>query len=249
MKVVAFIPARSGSKRVPDKNIKELSGHPLLAYTVSVAIDSCVFDKVICATDSAKYAEIASYYGAEVPFLRTKEISGDLSPDIDWVRLFINFLENNNYSFDAFCILRPTSPFRLTKTIKDAWECFLSDPTADSLRAVRLCREHPGKMWVLRNNRMLPLLPFTINNTPWQSNQYAALPQIYVQDASLEIAWTRTVKNKDSISGDNVIPYISKGYEGYDINYEIDFKIAEYYMENGLVTTHKINKKPYYNVK
>ena len=84
-KSVAFIPARSGSKRVPNKNIKLLGGHPMLAYTIQAAVDSGIFDAVICATDSEQYADIARHYGAEVPFLRSAAISGDKSPDVEWV--------------------------------------------------------------------------------------------------------------------------------------------------------------------
>ena len=82
-KAVALIPARSGSKRVPNKNIKLINGHPLLAYSIKSALDSNVFDEVICATDSEEYAKIANYYGASVPFLRSKNISGDSSPDFE----------------------------------------------------------------------------------------------------------------------------------------------------------------------
>jgi len=78
---VAFIPARSGSKRVPNKNVRELVGHPMIAYTIRAALDSGVFDSVICATDSESYAEVAQHYGAEVPFLRSSDISGDKSPE------------------------------------------------------------------------------------------------------------------------------------------------------------------------
>jgi len=92
-KSVAFIPARSGSKRLPDKNIKLLAGHPLLAYTVSAAVECGVFDSVICATDCELYADIARYYGAEVPFLRPAGISGDKSPDIEWVSWMLQTLQ------------------------------------------------------------------------------------------------------------------------------------------------------------
>ena len=85
VKKVAFVPARSGSKRVPNKNIRPLQGHPMISYTIRAALDSGVFDAVICATDSEEYRDIALHYGAEVPFLRPAEISGDKSPDIDWV--------------------------------------------------------------------------------------------------------------------------------------------------------------------
>ena len=92
-KSIALIPARSGSKRVPNKNVKLINNHPLLAYSIEAAISSKVFDMVVCATDDEEYAEIAKYYGADVPFLRSKEISGDSSPDIEWVEWILQKLE------------------------------------------------------------------------------------------------------------------------------------------------------------
>jgi N-acylneuraminate cytidylyltransferase len=245
MKVVAFIPARSGSKRVPHKNITPLRGHPLLAYSIRAAIDSNVFDSVVCATDSPYYAEIARYYGAEVPFLRDAEISGDKSPDIEWVTWMLRELNLQGRNFDAFSILRPTSPFRLAETIQRAWKEFHKDPSADSLRAVEKCKQHPGKMWVIRGERMLPVMPFTIDKTPWHSNQYAALPEIYVQDASLEIAWSRIVLEKNSIAGEAIIPFVSRGLEGFDINEPEDLVLAEHYLAKDEVLLPKISLSPY----
>jgi N-acylneuraminate cytidylyltransferase len=158
----------------------------MLAYSIRAAIDSGVFDAVICATDSDRYADVARYYGAEVPFLRPVEISGDKSPDIEWVVWMLNALKKSGQEFDVFSILRPTSPFRLPDTIRRAWSLFIGNPGADSLRAVEKCKQHPGKMWVIRGNRMLPLLPYANDTTPWHSCQYAALPEIFAQDASLE---------------------------------------------------------------
>lgn len=224
---VAFIPARSGSKRVPNKNIRQLGGHPIIAYSIRAAIDSGVFDAVICATDSEEYAEIARHYGAEVPFLRAADISGDKSPDIEWVIWMLNQLSTAGREFEIFSILRPTSPFRLPDTIQRAWAQFISDPRADSLRAIEKCRQHPGKMWVIRGNRMQPLLPFSNGSTPWHSSQYAALPEVYAQDASLEIAWSRVPLEQQSIAGDTIIPFISHGYEGFDINEPEDWWMAE----------------------
>jgi CMP-N,N'-diacetyllegionaminic acid synthase len=245
MKSVAFIPARSGSKRVPNKNIMNLGGHPMLAYSICAALDSGVFESVICATDSEQYADIARYYGAEVPFLRSNEISRDSSPDIDWVTWMLTKLEQQQRSYDIFSILRPTSPFRLPETIQRAWGLFLGDTSADSLRAVQKCQQHPGKMWVVHGKRMLPLIPLTNDNVPWHSNQYAALPEIYVQDASLEIAWTRVALEKKSIAGDAIIPFISKGREGFDINNHEDMLLANYLISTGNITLPEINKSTY----
>ena len=89
---VALIPARSGSKRVPGKNVRKLAGHPLIAYTITVACQSDVFDDVIVSTNSERIADIARRYGADVPLLRPDEFSGDLSPDIEWVFNTLNRL-------------------------------------------------------------------------------------------------------------------------------------------------------------
>ena len=246
LRAVAFIPARSGSKRIPDKNIRPLGSHPMLAYSVRAAIDSGVFDAVICATDSEAYASVARYYGAEVPLLRPAEISGDNSPDIEWVTWMLRNLGERGRQFDAFSILRPTSPFRLSATICRAWEAFQSDAHADSLRAVRRCRQHPGKMWLVQGRRMLPLLPFNNGTTPWHSSQYAALPAVYAQDASLEFAWTRVPLESGSIAGEAVLAFISEGFEGFDVNDAEDWLLAEHYLASGEARLQAINQPPYF---
>ena len=230
---VAFIPARSGSKRVPGKNIKELNGHPLLAYSICAAIDSGVFDAVICATDNEQYAQIAREYGAEVPVLRPPSISGDKSPDIDWVVMMLTALKNMGREYDAFSILRPTSPFRLPQTISRAWATFTTHPHACSIRAVEKCSQHPGKMWIIDGQYMKPVLPFKNGDTPWHSSQYASLPPIYVQNASLEIAWSRVALQNGSIAGEVIVPFVSCDLEGFDINSQYDWHMAENYIECG----------------
>ena len=222
-KAIAFIPARSGSKRVPNKNIRPIGGHPMLAYTVRAAIDSGVFDAVVCATDSPLYADVARHYGAEVPFLRSADISGDKSPDIEWVQWMLTNLKAQDRCYEIFSILRPTSPFRLPNTIQRAWTAFIAAPAADSLRAIEKCKQHPGKMWVVRGARMLPVMPFSNGSTPWHSSQYTALPEIYAQDASLEIAWSRIALEQNTIAGEAIIPFISQGLEGFDINQPEDW--------------------------
>lgn len=244
-RAVAFIPARSGSKRLPNKNIRPLGGHPMLAYSVCAAIDSGVFDSVICATDSELYADVARHYGAEVPFLRAAEISGDKSPDIEWVVWMLNKLRESGREFEAFSILRPTSPFRLPETIRRAWSLFTEDPRADSLRAIQKCKQHPGKMWVIRGKRMLPLLPFNNGSTPWHSSQFAALPEIFAQDASLEIAWSRVPLEQNSIAGEATIPFVSQGYEGFDINELEDWWMAERLLDTQSAILPNISTQPY----
>ena len=232
---VALIPARSGSKRVAAKNVRLLGGHPMLAYTIAAARESGVFESVIVSTDSEDIAAIARQYGAETPFLRPAEFSGDTSPDIEWLEYTLAMLASRGRTWDSFSLLRPTSPFRTAATIRRAWALFMSQDGVDSLRAVEKCAQHPGKMWILRGHRMFPLLPFGPETQPWHSTPYQALPVVYVQNASLEIAWTRVVRETRSIAGDVLVPFLTEAYEGFDINDAYDWMVAERLLADGLV--------------
>lgn len=236
--LLGLIPARSGSERVPSKNIRPLGGHPAIAYTIRAARDSGVCQRVIVSTDCEEIAAIARDYGAEVPFLRPAEFAGKTSPDIEWLRHLLATLRERDELTDCFSILRPTSPFRTAETIRRAWQTFLAGQPADSLRAVEKCGQHPGKMWVIEagEKRMRPLLTNGPKNPPWHSTPYQALPPVYVQNASLEIAWCRVVLEKNSIAGDELIPFLTEGTEGYDINTMEDWWVAERLLEEGHAT-------------
>jgi N-acylneuraminate cytidylyltransferase len=230
---IALIPARSGSKRVPDKNIRPLAGHPLIAYSICAALQSGVFASVVVSTDSEAYARIAREYGAEVPFMRPDEFSGDTSPDIEWVEYTLKRMAEEGRRYDCFSILRPTSPFRLPETIRRAWAEFCAEEGVDSLRAVETCGQHPGKMWVIRGRRMLPLLPFGPAEQPWHSSQYPSLPLVHVQNASLEIAWSRVVFEGRTIAGHVLMPFLTRGEEGFDVNQPYDWALAEQMIRKG----------------
>jgi N-acylneuraminate cytidylyltransferase len=240
--IIALIPARSGSKRLPGKNIHPLAGHPLIAYTICAARQSGIFSSVFVSTDSQEYADISRQYGAEVPFLRPAEISGDVSLDIEWVDFTLRKLKEMGREYDCFSILRPTSPFRLPTTIQRAWKEFLNEEGVDSLRAVEKCREHPGKMWIVRGKRMMPLLPIGPKEQPWHSTPYQALPEVYSQNASLEIAWSRVVFNGRTIAGEVVMPFFTEGYEGFDVNRPYDWELAERLVASGESQLPKVEK-------
>jgi CMP-N-acetylneuraminic acid synthetase len=243
--IVGLIPARAGSKRVPDKNIRPLAEHPVMAYTITAALDSGVFSDVVVSTDSKHYAEIARYYGAEVPFLRPPELAGDVSPDIEWLEYTLKRLKEDGRQYDCFSILRPTSPFRLPETIQRAWQEFLKEDGVDSLRAVEKCQQHPGKMWVIRGRRMMPLLPLSPSEQPWHSSQYQSLPEVYVQNASLEIAWTRVVLQERTIAGTVLMPFLTEGYEGLDVNNPYDWNLAEHLVLKEDQPLPAVTKSPY----
>ena len=243
--IVALIPARSGSKRVTDKNIRLLAGHPLIAYSISAAITSGVFSAVVVSTDSEQYATIAGHYGAEVPFMRPQEYAGDTSPDIEWIEHALATLADTGRTYECFSILRPTSPFRLPETIRRAWDAFRTEDGVDSLRAVEKCSQHPGKMWIVRGGRMLPLLPFGPAEQPWHSSQYPALPEIFVQNASLEIAWTRVVTEQHTIAGNTIMPFFTEELEGFDVNSSYDWSLAEEMVRRNEARLPEISNAPF----
>lgn len=243
--IVALIPARMGSKRVPGKNVRALNGHPMVAYTIAPALASGVFDAVVVSTDSEDVAAIARHYGASVPFLRPAAMAGDTSPDIEWVEFTLNALADSGKIYDCFSLVRPTSPFRTPETIRRAWKTFLEDPSADSLRAVERCTQHPAKMWVVRGNRLLPLMPFGPADQPWHSSQYQSLPPVYAQNASLEIAWTRVVREGRTIAGESIVPFFTDEMEGFDINDRYDWILAEHLLKTGDAKLPEVPQKPW----
>ncbi|MFA6475014.1 MAG: acylneuraminate cytidylyltransferase family protein [Patescibacteria group bacterium] len=230
---VALIPARAGSKRVANKNVKLLNGHPLLAYTIVAAKQAGIFTDVIVSTDSKDIAKIAEQYGATVFGLRPAELATDNSPDIKWVQYVLKQLMKPT---DAFAILRPTSPFRQVNTIQRAWQEF-STKHVDSIRAVELCKQHPAKMWRVVDDQMEPIMSNPdLTATPWHSSPYQTLPKVYAQNASLEIAWCRIPLEQGTISGKFIAPFFTTGYDGFDINLPEDWVVAEYLIKQHLVT-------------
>ena len=242
--VVGLVPARAGSKRVAGKNVRRLGEHPLLAYAIASALESGVFGAVVVSTDSEGYAALARHYGAEV-MMRPPEMAGDLSPDIEWIEFTLAALAAAGRAFDCFSILRPTSPFRAAATIRRAWSEFTAHDRIDSIRAVEKCTQHPGKMWVVRDQRLLPLLPFDRDGRPWHSNPYHALPEIYVQNASLEIAWSRVATEMHSIAGSVIAPFFTDALEGFDINNPDDFALAELLLARGEAPLPAVPQSPY----
>lgn len=221
---------------MPGKNLALLAGHPLIAYSIAAARASGVFGAVVVSTDSAEVAAASRRYGAEVPGLRPPEFATSTSPDVQWVRHTMALLADERGPFDLFSILRPTSPFRGADTIRRALDTFVAHGDGvDSLRAVERCRQHPGKMWVLEGALMRPLLDQP-QGVAWHSRQYQDLPEVYVQNSSLEMAWTRVLEGEPSIAGERVAPFLTQGAEGFTVDYPDDLVLAELMIERGEAT-------------
>ena len=227
---VALIPARSGSERVRDKNIRPLAGHPLIAYAIATARQAGIFDRIVCSTDSGKIAEVAQRFGAEVPFLRPTELATSTSPDIEWITHALDRLDEH---YDLFAIVRATNPFRGPDVLRRGLEQLLATPEADSIRAVELVKQHPGKMWIVEGKTMRPLLDQAHLDVAWHAGQYQALPPVYVQNSALEIAWTRVVSQTGTREGKVVAPYFTDAAEGFNIDDEEDWERARRLLDRG----------------
>jgi len=240
--LVAFVPARAGSERVRGKNIRPLAGHPLLAYAIAAAQQSGVADRVICSTDSEEIAEIARWYGADVPFLRPAEYATSTSPDSEWLTHILAELPER---YDLCALVRATNPFRGPDVIRRGLEQLLRTPQADSIRAVELVKQHPGKMWIVEGEMMRPLLDQSHLDAAWHGGQYPALPTVYVQNAALEIVWTRAVTETGTREGRTVAPYFTEGYEGFNVDDEEDWARAEALLAAGKASPPPIERDPY----
>jgi CMP-N-acetylneuraminic acid synthetase len=240
-RAIAFVPARAGSERVPRKNVRPLAGHPLLAYAIESALQSVVFERVVVSTDSEEYAEIARWYGADVPFLRPAEYATSTSPDIEWLRYTLERLDER---YDVFAIVRATNPFRGPDVLRRGLEQLVATPEADSVRAVELVKQHPGKMWLLDEGgrTMHPLLDQSHLDSAWHAGQLAALPPVYVQNSALEIAWTRVVSETGTREGRVLAPFLTEGYEGLNVDDEEDWERAERMLASGLVALPAVSR-------
>ncbi len=239
---LALVPARSGSERVPGKNVRPLAGHPLLAYAIATAQQAGVFDRVVVSTDSEAIADVARWYGADVPFLRPSEYATSTSPDIEWIAFTLERLPER---YDLFAIVRVTNPFRGPDVVRRGLNQLLATPEADSIRAVELVKQHPGKMWLLEGETMRPLLDQSHLDVAWHAGQYPALPQVYVQNSALEIAWTRVVTETGTREGRVPAPFLTQGHEGFNVDDEEDWARAEALVVAGKASLPPVDRDPY----
>jgi CMP-N,N'-diacetyllegionaminic acid synthase len=241
---VAFVPARSGSERVPHKNVRPLAGHPLLAYAIATAVESGRFERVVVSTDSEEIADVARWYGADVPFLRPAEFATATSPDIEWLAYTLERLDER---YELFALIRATNPFRGPDVVRRGLEQLLATPEADSVRAVELVKQHPGKMWLLSGDgrTMSPLLDQSELDVAWHAGQYQALPPVYSQNSALEIAWTRVVTETGTREGSVLAPFLTQGLEGFNVDDEDDWEQAARLVASGEATLPEVGRPPY----
>lgn len=222
MKVLAIIPARSGSKGVKDKNIRLVNDIPLMAYTIKAAKTSDICDEVMVSTDSVEYANIAKSYGASVPFLRSEKTSSDTAKTLDCVLEVLDEYKKIGKIFDVLIILQPTSPLRDAEDIKEAYETFLKHKKSvasvcEGDNVVLLRTINDGKLEkIIEQNS-------TIRRQDFKSN--------YKINGAIYINYIKDI-NENTSFNDNEIAYVMEKSHSIDIDTELDLKILGYLKEH-----------------
>lgn len=206
MKILGLIPAREGSKGIPGKNIKTLGHQPLIAFAINDGLESKYLEKLAVSTDGEKIAEVARHHGAEVPFIRPKELAQDHTPSIDVVLHALDFFEQKGELFDAVCLLQPTSPFKPKGFIDSCIQKFL-DTNSDCLISVLEVPHEYNPHWTFKMDFDGNLSIATGEQTLIPRRQ--ELPKAYHRDGSVYISKVSLIKEKKLLVGGKTVGILS----------------------------------------
>tara|TARA_Y100000768_G_C23988997_1_gene690846 strand:+ start:5930 stop:6643 length:714 start_codon:yes stop_codon:yes gene_type:complete len=228
--ILGLIPARGGSKGIPLKNIKNIYGKPLLAYTAEAALKSKNLDRVILSTDSIEIKDVGEKYGLEVPFLRPKILSKDDSPTLP---VIIHALENirkkDNFIPDIVVLLQPTSPLRNNHHIDNAIKVFLDNENADSLVSVVKIPHNFSPYSALQKGKQNIVTPFLKHSENYTLRQKK--PVFYGRNGALYISTRECIVDKKSMYGDITISYLMDQKNSLDIDSHFDLKVLECFLK------------------
>jgi CMP-N,N'-diacetyllegionaminic acid synthase len=225
--VLAIIPARSGSKGLASKNILPLAGRPLLAWSIEHALNAKLVDRVVCSTNDQEFAEIARQYGAEAPFLRPAELSGDNANDSSFTVHAINwFAENENWFADIVVILRPTSPIRDPADIDSVIQKMIENPSAHSCLSVVEAEKSPYKMLTeLPDGTVTPLVMCEVPDQLNAARQ--TLPRALQQTGAIHGVRGNVAVRDNTVIGSIILSYEPTSKIIIDIDSLEDFAKAE----------------------
>ncbi len=239
-KTLTIIPAKLGSTRLPQKNIRQLAGKPLILYTIEAALASGVCGEVMVSTESQKVAEIATEAGASVPFMRPEYLGKDPSGVVDVCLNVLSTYKKQGKIFEKLTILLPTSPFRGIDDIRTANELF-EDSHAKFLMSVSEYEHSP--YGALRaepdhKNRMIPCFPEYIGRKRHE------VPQSYRANGAICIVNATAFKKAGTYYGAPLYVYEMPWYRSIDIDTEIDFNFAEFIIEKRINDDTSQNRTP-----
>lgn len=231
MNSLAIIPARSGSKGLPGKNIRILNGKPLLAYTIEAAHNSGVFDEIMVSTDSLEYAQIAVEYGAAVPFMRSEKNADDHAGSWSVVNEVLEKYEEMGKRFNNFCLLQPTSPLREDEDIRNAYECF---QRRNAVAVVSVCECEHSPLWCNVLNENMEMDHFIDRDIGGQRQK---LRKFYRINGAIYISDVVEFKKDPFLYKKGCYAYVMSNERSVDIDSMLDLRLAE------LLMISKSNKK------
>ncbi len=225
---LTLIPARSGSKGIPGKNIKLLEGKPLIAWIISAVQEAGNAGRIVVTTDSEEIAMVAKEWGAEVPFMRPASISADLSTDLEFVLHALDFFEaEEKWSPKVVARFSPVTPLVPPSVIAETIDLLLSDPTTHSVRPISVLSHHPYKSWRIEGEYIVPAFGPSVTGVSEPHNlPRQVLPEFYAHLGAAGVAWTETYSRLKSTSGDRVRYLLMDAVDAFDINHPLDFEIA-----------------------
>jgi N-acylneuraminate cytidylyltransferase len=230
-KILAVVPARGGSKGIPRKNLVRIDGIPLVAHSIRHAVASTSITRVIVSTEDDEIAEVAVKFGAEVPFLRPRELAGDQVFDQPVFRHVLETLDQREgYVPQLVVHLRPTTPFRRVEWIDESVAALEANSSADSVRSVSKPDQHPYRMFRIGEDGLLHALMQSEHPLPYLIRRQD-LPPIYYYNCVVDVTRPATILRKNSMTGDRILPYIVPSDEVIDVDGPRDLEIARFLME------------------
>ena len=224
--ILAIIPARSGSKGVPDKNIKMLGGFPLIQWSIEACKRSKMINQVMVSTDSLDYKNLCEGFGVEVPFLRPASISKDTSTDIEFVLHSLDWLKANNSEPDFIVHIRPTTPLRDPAIIDLAINQFIEDASFTALRSIHEMPESAYKNFEVSHDGSL-MTVFSHRKELDHSNLgRQSFPKTYIPNGYVDVLKTSFIREHNLLHGDKVMPYLTDAVR--EIDEESDFEFLRY---------------------
>ncbi len=222
---LAIIPARGGSKAVPRKNIRVVGGKPLIAYTIETALAAGeLFHRVIVSTDDAEIAEIAKHYGAEVPFMRPGELSGDHVPTLPVLQHAVDFVEKqDSLTLDGVFLLQPTAPLRTVADIAAALEIARKEDCDSVISVVQVFAVHPILMKRIEDNCLTDYCMVEKEGTRRQDYN----PPAYMRNGAIYLTRRNVLMNENSIWGQKICPYVMPPDRSVSIDDDMDLRLLE----------------------
>lgn len=227
---LALIPARAGSKRITNKNIKILAGKPCINYTIECAIQAGI-KRIIVSTDSERIAQISRNCGADVPFIRPKELAEDHVFDFPVVEHCLNYLEKEEgWIPDILIFLRPTMPLRKPKEIVKCLQLLKSRPDIDCVRTTCPVPYPPYWMKRITNNGLL--VPFCEDVLSYQYNRFQDLPETVMCDGYVDISRVSSIRKYKQVVAGKILSSYRKNQFQVDLDEDKDWRYAEFLIKN-----------------